>query len=87
MDPKFSLLKKPGCRYATLLIVFIDRYATACTLLPPIQFINIGVHQSMTISGSLQVILDGLDAPGWDQADYALSKLLCYLHSSFGSVS
>jgi hypothetical protein len=41
----------------------------------------------MTISGSLQAILDGLDAPGWDQADYALSKLLCYLHSSFGSVS
>jgi hypothetical protein len=53
MDQKFSLLEKPGCRYATLLIVFMGRYAAACTLLPPIQFLNLGLYsiRSVTISG------------------------------------
>jgi hypothetical protein len=94
MDQKFSLLKKPGCRYATLLIVFMGRYAAARTLLSPIQFLNIGLYsiQSVTISGPLHAIPDGLETPvwdqlRWDQADYALSKLLCYLHSNPGSVS
>lgn len=89
MDQKFSLLKKPDCRYVALLIVYIGTWTTGHTrtLLSPTQFLDTAFIRSMTISDSRHTILDGLETRGWNQADYALSGWLCYLHSRTGSVS
>ncbi|WP_156304403.1 hypothetical protein [Nitrosospira briensis] len=95
MDQKFSLLKS-GLPLRDIAHRFHGpiRSPSHVAVADTVQysFSASAFIQSMTVSGSLQAILDELEALGWDrlrwdQADYALSKSLCYLHSSPGSVS